>query len=245
MTYRERKEAKAERLREWAVKRNAKAIAASDKMHTIMDGIPLGQPILVGHHSEAHARRDQARIESNMSAIVENTRTAEAFESRADNIEKALDRSIYSDDDNAIAALETRIAQHERERDHMKNINNLFRKGDVAGLAALGLDYGTLHAKVSRAYSWEKSPYPGWALTNLSARIRTDKERMETIKAQSARHEQAEASGGVTVEGAEWVRVTFAEKPERTVIDALKAAGFYWHGGSWNGQRAKMPATIQ
>jgi hypothetical protein len=34
--------------------------------------IPFGQPILVGHHSEGRARRDQGRIESGMRAGVES-----------------------------------------------------------------------------------------------------------------------------------------------------------------------------
>ena len=42
----------------------------------------------------------------------------------------------------------------------------------------------------------------------------------------------------------EYVRVTFAEKPARTTLDALKAAGFTWGGGSWVGARAKLPAEI-
>ena len=58
MGYRERRLAKAERLREWAEKRQAKSAAAFKGVHTIADGIPFGQPILVGHHSERHARRD-------------------------------------------------------------------------------------------------------------------------------------------------------------------------------------------
>lgn len=58
MTYRDRREAKADRLREWAEKREAKAAAAFDSAATLSDAIPFGQPILVGHHSEKRARRD-------------------------------------------------------------------------------------------------------------------------------------------------------------------------------------------
>ena len=51
---------------------------------------------------------------------------------------------------------------------------------------------------------------------------------------------------GVTVArlGDDSCRVTFAEKPERSIIDALKAAGFFWNGGSWHGRAAELPEGI-
>ena len=38
--------------------------------------------------------------------------------------------------------------------------------------------------------------------------------------------------------------MTFAEKPERTILDALRAAGFRWGGGAWIGERAKLPEGV-
>lgn len=73
MTYRERREARAEKLREWAAKRDAKSAAGFQAARTVADGIPLGQPILVGHHSEKRHRRDIARIDSGMRAGAEKT----------------------------------------------------------------------------------------------------------------------------------------------------------------------------
>jgi hypothetical protein len=51
-TYRERREANVERLRGWAARREANAEAAGDATHEMSSVIPLGQRILVGHHSE-------------------------------------------------------------------------------------------------------------------------------------------------------------------------------------------------
>lgn len=59
-----RVDARVERLDEragLAAGRSAAARAAHDH---IGDGIPFGQPILVGHHSEGRARRDQDRMQS-------------------------------------------------------------------------------------------------------------------------------------------------------------------------------------
>lgn len=69
-------------------------------------------------------------------------------------------------------------------------------------------------------------------------------ETHKAITRRTARTEKAAAAGGVLIEGAEWARVTFAEKPDRRILDALKAAGFAWGGGSWGGARAKLPADL-
>src|SRR6266566_8386750 len=102
MTYRERRERRADRLREWAAKRTAKSAAAFDRAHDIGAQIPLGQPVLVGHHSERRHRRDLARIDGAMEAGVQHGRVAERMSRRAGNIEAALEASIYDDDPDAI-----------------------------------------------------------------------------------------------------------------------------------------------
>lgn len=60
----ERAEARADRLEERAEKKSGEAAAAWEAGRRIADGIPMGQPILVGHHSERRHRRDIERIHS-------------------------------------------------------------------------------------------------------------------------------------------------------------------------------------
>jgi len=59
---------RAERRADYHEEHAGKAAAASDAAwqaeHRILDNIPLGQPILVGHHSERRHRRDLDRAES-------------------------------------------------------------------------------------------------------------------------------------------------------------------------------------
>src|ERR1700758_5561794 len=47
----ERAEERAERFEEYSDKREQDALRAKAAVEAITDGIPLGQPILVGHHS--------------------------------------------------------------------------------------------------------------------------------------------------------------------------------------------------
>ena len=237
MTYRERREAKIEKLREWAEKRENAAnqvLKSGEKYRG--DYAFNTQP---GHIPE------RARLIASQDRAFESLKKAEGMEARADGIATQLDRSVYSDDVNAIEALEARIAEREKKRDRMKHVNALYRKADVAALADLGLDYEAIKAKIDKAYSWEKAPYVGWELTNLGATIRADKERIKQIQAMQARTEKAAAAPhGVLIEGTDYVRVTFPEKPDRAIINDLKAAGFYWGSGSWNGSRAKLPASV-
>lgn len=62
MTRRERLERRAERRREWAESRDRKSAAAFESARKLTDGIPLGQPILVGHHSEKPEREILAAL---------------------------------------------------------------------------------------------------------------------------------------------------------------------------------------
>ena len=56
MTRRERLERKVEKREEWADKARVRSEASFAAASAISDRIPLGQPILVGHHSERRAR---------------------------------------------------------------------------------------------------------------------------------------------------------------------------------------------
>lgn len=79
----ERAEDRAERFEDYQGKRAAESARALDYVHQIADGIPLGQPIMVGHHSERHARKDAERIESGMRRAVQLFDTAEYWKRRA------------------------------------------------------------------------------------------------------------------------------------------------------------------
>ena len=116
MTTRERREARAERLREWADKREAKAEALDKKAHDMAAMIPLGQPMMPGHHSYSADRNHRDRIHATAERAYENADKARSMAAKAANIEAATDASIFDDDPDAIEALEARIARAEAER---------------------------------------------------------------------------------------------------------------------------------
>lgn len=246
MNRRERLELKIKKREEWAAKAAAKSEQRFAAVDRICSNIPLGQPILVGHHSERGARADQKRIHGGMSKGCELAALAQHHEQKAARLERQLDHTIFSDDDNAIESIKQRIAEHEAQRDRMKQVNAAYRKGDAAALLALGLDMGQLREKIAaRPVYLTRTVYQTYELTNLGARIRSDQKRIEQIRHQNSKRAQAEASGGVAMMvSGEYTVITFAEKPDREIIDALKTAGYWWSSGSWCGKTTDLPACV-
>ena len=79
----DRAEERAERFEGYEANRAKDAERAHEAVSSIADGIPLGQPILVGHHSEKHARRDAQKIENGMRRAVKMWETSKYWKSRA------------------------------------------------------------------------------------------------------------------------------------------------------------------
>jgi hypothetical protein len=79
----DRAEDRAERFEEYSDERGNEAEAARASVDAIADAIPLGQPILVGHHSEKRARKDAERIENGMRRAVRLWETSQYWLDRA------------------------------------------------------------------------------------------------------------------------------------------------------------------
>jgi hypothetical protein len=185
MTYRDRRLARAERLRGWAEKREARSAAAFKAAKTIADGIPFGQPILIGHHSEKRARRDQEKIHNGMRAGCDHADKAVSMAGKAEEIERQAEIAIYSDDVDAIDRLQEKIAGLEAERARIKVVNSLVRKHGLAGAAdqlteAERTELVKLCA-IQAYYHPETKGFPPYVLTNLGGNISRLKKRLSYL----------------------------------------------------------------
>lgn len=79
----DRAEERADRFGTYQQKRAAEADRTHAAVNEIANGIPLGQPILIGHHSERRARKDAERIQNGMSKAVKLWETSQYWKSRA------------------------------------------------------------------------------------------------------------------------------------------------------------------
>lgn len=88
----ERKLERSERYSDYSENAHARAEASSHAAHEIGRFIPMGQPILVGHHSEKRHRRDLGRIDSQMRKSIEESKKADYFSDRSANLEREAKR---------------------------------------------------------------------------------------------------------------------------------------------------------
>jgi hypothetical protein len=180
-TYRERRLAKAERLRGWAAKREATATAALES-HPEMrhDWAFITQP----GHIPARARMIAAD-----GRAFESLRKAENMAARADGIEAAADGAIYSDDPDAIEALEARIAGLEAERDRIKAYNASCRKGarDVSLLDEKQQKDLASVAKHAPYQLRDNGAAPAYWASNLSGNIGRQRKRLAQLRAEAQR----------------------------------------------------------
>lgn len=88
----ERAKAKAERYEEWADKARQRSDEAFERSNNAVAGIPFGQPILVGHHSEGMHRAAIKKSWAAMDKSVEEMHKAEAHESKAEYWERMAEK---------------------------------------------------------------------------------------------------------------------------------------------------------
>jgi phospholipid N-methyltransferase len=114
----ERQEQRAERFEDYHENRKEDAERAREAVSRIADNIPLGQPILVGHHSERHARRDAKKIENGMRRAVQMWETAQYWKDRAKGaIRHAKYKELPGVRARRIKGLEADKRKEGRERD--------------------------------------------------------------------------------------------------------------------------------
>jgi len=113
----DRAEIRAERFEGYGERRMEDANRARSAVSAIADNIPLGQPILVGHHSERRARKDAEKIETGMRRAVDLWETSKYWTSRAAG---ALRAAKYKETPavraRRIKGLEADKRKQERER---------------------------------------------------------------------------------------------------------------------------------
>jgi hypothetical protein len=89
----ERAEARVARRSDWADKAHRRSDAAFRGAMGAIDGIPPGQPILVGHHSERRHRAALNRHDSRMRRAIDESQLAQRHEQRAAGAERTADRA--------------------------------------------------------------------------------------------------------------------------------------------------------
>jgi hypothetical protein len=236
-SYEAKIEAKRERLERAAERAQAKAATEFRKADLSEEatGIPFGQPILVGHHSERRHRNVIARANAALGRSIEASKRADELAHRAETYGT---HGISSDDPEAIAKLREELAGLEERHERMKRWNKQFRSGGADAMDAPESINATTR-KTMELCPYLREPF---TLTNSSANIRRIKERIAQLEKHSEREtaETLHNSGVRMVENAEENRVQlfFPGKPAEDTRKLLKQSGFRWapSEGAWQRQ---------
>lgn len=116
--YAERQEQKKERYQERVEQAEQRSQAHYENHSKIASVIPMGQPILIGHHSEKRHRKDLERIDNEMRKSIQESEKADYYRNKVDNIDNS--KVISSDDPKAIEKLQARIEELEKAKVEVK-----------------------------------------------------------------------------------------------------------------------------
>ncbi|MFA0308980.1 hypothetical protein BH581_03050 [Vibrio splendidus] len=235
--YQERQEAKRDRLEERAAKAEAISNERSNTASTLGKMLPFGQPILVGHHSEAKHRKHAESINTNMRKSVEAQDKAEYLSRRADSVGSG---GIASDDPEAVEKLKKKLEGLIKSHELMKAVNKIVRSSHMNEEEKIEYLVNTHGQTKERAKKlllpcefFGKFGFDAYALQNSNANIRTTRKRLEHLE---ALHNEAPLQGNGEAMGTAWelyeeegrIKFSFDGIPAEEVRKKLKSNGFKW-----------------
>lgn len=236
----ESRQGRADRLRARADKATTEADAAYQRSRDAVSGIPLGQPILVGHHSEGRHRAAIKRAQNAATKSCELSRKASDLYQRA--IAAETNTAIYGDDPEAIEKLTAKVAALEEARATYVAINKLVRKNDAAAMVT---DYGMTEAQAAALLEGDfcgRKGFPPYVLSNLAGNLKRYKERLADLQRKQAQAEDGPRvltlDNGITINenfDADRLQIFFKGKPDDDTRQQLKRNGFRWspNFGAW------------
>ena len=239
--YEERKQARlenAQRLAEKNLEKQSDFFKRSDQLSSM---IPMGQPILVGHHSERGHRAHLKKIHNLMDRGVEAGQKAKYYANKADAIES--NRAISSDDPEAIEKLEEKLKGLEETQQHFKACNKivssrkLTEEEKTQELVKHGMT-GEAARRLLQPDFMNRIGYAAYQLQNNNGNMARIRKRIEELKVIGSRASKEHEINGIrivsNVEGNR-VQIFFPRKPEEAIRKTLKGYGFRWspQEGAW------------
>lgn len=231
-SYEAKQQARKDSLESRAAKASESSDAAYRASQRAVEGIVMGQPILVGHHSEGRHRSAIKRADNCMRKSVEEQRRADELARRAAAVGTG---GISSDDPEAVRKLREQLATITSNQEFMKAANKVVKskKSDqdkIAALVARGFTDDSA-ARLLQPDFAGRVGFPSYLLTNNNANMRRIEQRIKDLEAQAQRESKnIEGSGYTYHEDTEENRIMFRfpGKPAEDVRKKLKSEGFKW-----------------
>lgn len=201
--------------------------------YSAVAGIEMGQPILIGHHSERRHRRALERSDNCMRRAIDADHKAEEYTRKAEAVGTG---GISSDDESAIEKLTAQVEQLEKNQEFMKEANKAAKKG-IPALVALGFSEGDAK-KFMTPDCMRQIGFPAYKLSNNRANIKRIRSRIASLGKLSQREAKKEETGLYTYEeNKEENRIMFffEGKPDEETRSIMKRHAFKWspRRGAW------------
>ncbi|MCX9004570.1 DUF3560 domain-containing protein [Citrobacter portucalensis] len=233
--YEERLEERRERYEDRADRARKESSALHQRASDMLSVIPLGQPILVGHHSERGHRRLLEKADNlYRKAFVECAGKADHYENKAAGVGRG---GISSDDPDAVFKLLCKLQSCMKSQLRMKAANKAIRshKKDrnqqVSALIDLGFTFEDTNELLDGDFCG-RIGFASYALQNNNAeikRLQTRIKQLESVKA-VAEPQRKEYDGFDLEIDPEDNRILFYfdGKPADEVRSVLKSHSFKW-----------------
>lgn len=242
MTREEKKQARIERYEQYARNAQQASTDAYNRSNRLVEHIPMGQPILVGHHSERAHRNALDKSWNAMGKSVELSEKADYYRRKAEAAEN--NDAIYLEDENAVEKLSEKVEELEKRQEFMKVVNKIVKSKKltdtqkVEQIQALGVSEQKAIDVVNVPDCFGNFGFASYSLSNNNANIRRYKERLEQAKKLQETETQEYIINGIrVVENTEENRLQlfFNGKPSDEKRQELKHNAFRWspYNGCW------------
>lgn len=185
---------RAERFENYSENRAKDAEQARKQVDSIVEHIPFGQPILVGHHSERRARKDAERVDNGMRKSIKMWDTSKYWTARA---EAAISDAKYKERPDVRARRIKKLEAEQRKKERSKaESERLFKAWSNPGLTMedaakiANLDHGYF-LSVSQRTDGKTWPVSLWDVTQGR---HEPQPKVEEIAAKAVKNHQATIS---------------------------------------------------
>jgi hypothetical protein len=246
--YDERKEAKIE----YAKKRAGELRSSCDRVFKRgfgedVTGIPFGQPILVGHHSERRHRNAIKKMDNKINKALDDGNKSDYYLAKAKRMEE--NTVISSDDPSAVKLLKEKLIKLEKLNLRSKDLNAKLRKFKTLDNAKIEINKlpndnkdKNILLKLINNHFYALPPQRISAYyiqtSNNTVKIKNVKDRIKRLEKESLReYKEYELNEVKVIENTEENRIQlfFEAIPEESMRTKLKGSGFKWSrfGGCW------------
>jgi Domain of unknown function (DUF3560) len=219
-----------------AIKNEQEAETLYNSAKELASIMPMGQPILIGHHSERRDRNYRDIIHNKFGKSFEKSEKAVYYKNKAESIEQ--NDVIFSDDPNALEKLNEKLKSLENSQEFMKLTNKFIRKNDKEGFLKIRFATDKIWEEMTTPNVMGAIGFAHYSLNNNNANIRQVKKRITQLKHREVNQPVDKVINGVRIfekREANRLQIIFRGKPGEDTRKQLKANGFRWSPteGAW------------